>query len=432
MAGALHDPATRRFLFLQGPHGPFFAALAGRLQGAGAGISRIGFNHGDAVFWRGRSEFHAYHGVSANWDHWLRNHLESQKITDIVLYGASRPIHATARAIARDRNLTVHAFEEGYLRPYWITYERGGTNAASPLVDLSLDDMRAAMESTHAPLRAAPDAWGDMRQHVFWGAVYHAFLLGGRRKFPAFRSHRQPEPEAEFTLYLKHLLTMPARRLRRRISTNRVRRGSFPYHVALLQLAHDANFRDNSPFQSQSGFLAMVFKAFAEGAPGHHHLVVKAHPLEDGREPLLPLVNALAKAHGLTDRVHLLTGGKLAKLLDDAESAVTVNSTAAEQALWRGLPLKAFGQAVYNRPEFVSSQSLTDFFAAPIPPDISAYQDYRRFLLQTSQIPGGYYSYQGRRRLLRRLPDLMLSRVGPYQMAQNDPAAAAQHLRLVP
>ncbi len=431
MAGELHDPATRRFLFLQGPHGPFFAALAGRLQAAGAGVLRVGFNHGDAMFWRNRPNFHAYHGTQDNWETWLRQHVEAEKITDIVCYGASRPIHVKARAIAREIELTVHAFEEGYLRPYWITYERGGTNAASPLVDLTLDDMRAAMESTSAPLRAAPDRWGDMRQHLFWGAVYHALLLSGRRRFPAFRPHRQLAPEAEFSLYLRHLLAMPARRMRRRISTHRVRRGSFPYHVVLLQLAHDANFRDNSPFQSQSTFLSMVFEAFASGAPGHHHLVAKAHPLEDGREPILPLVRTLAKSYGITDRVHLLTGGKLAKLLDDAESAVTVNSTAAEQVLWRGLPLKAFGSAVYNRPEFVSDQGLADFFAAPEPPDFSAYQDYRRFLLQTSQIPGGYYSHLGRRRLLRRLPDLMLSRTSPHQTVLSDPAAATQHLRAV-
>ncbi len=432
MAGDLHDPKTRRFLFLQGPHGPFFSSLARRLQHAGSGISRVGFNRGDAVFWRRNPGFHAYHGASDDWGDWLKHYANREEITDVVCYGASRPIHVAARQAARESGLTLHAFEEGYLRPYWITYERGGTNADSPLVDLGLGEIRAALGSSALSLRPAPDRWGDMRQHVFWGAVYHALLLADRRSFPAFQPHRQPGPDAEFALYLRHLLAMPARRIRRRISTYRVRRGSFPYHVALLQLAHDANFRDNSSFGSQAEFLSVVFGAFAGGAPGHHHLVVKAHPLEDGREPLLPLVNSLAAAHGMADRVHFLTGGKLAKLLDDAESAVTVNSTAAEQVLWRGLPLKAFGRAVFNRPEFVSDQSLKNFFAAPEPPDLSSYQDYRQFLLQTSQIPGGYYSLKGRRQLLRRLPDLMLSKTGPYQTLLGNRAAAAQHLRVVP
>ena len=33
-------------------------------------------------------------------------------------------------------------------------------------------------------------------------------------------------------------------------------------------------------------FLAVVMDGFAKGAPPHHHLVFKAHPLEDGRVPL--------------------------------------------------------------------------------------------------------------------------------------------------
>jgi len=62
-------------------------------------------------------------------------------------------------------------------------------------------------------------------------------------------------------------------------------------------------------------------------------------------------VQKLTKQHCLTHRAHLLTGGKLAQLLDRAQRAVTVNSAAAEQVLWRGLPPKAFGKATYNRPE---------------------------------------------------------------------------------
>jgi capsular polysaccharide export protein len=91
-----------------------------------------------------------------------------------------------------------------------------------------------------------------------------------------------------------------------------------------------------------------------------------------------------------------------------------VNSTAAQQALWRGLPLKVFGAAVYAKPEFVSTQSLPDFFAAPTRPDSRAYRDYRHYLLETSQIPGGFYSARGRRQVLRQVVDMMLMADDPY------------------
>ena len=123
--------------------------------------------------------------------------------------------------------------------------------------------------------------------------------------------------------------------------------------------------------------------------------------------------------------------GKLAQLLNDARTAVTVNSTAAQQVLWRGIPLKVFGDAVYAKPEFVSEQPLTEFFATPGRPDNRAYKDYRRFLLETSQLPGGFYSARGRRQLLRQVVDMMLAEDDPYDALQRGTAAPRQQLRLV-
>ena len=41
---------TRTFLFLQGPHGPFFSRLARRLSELGHQTLRVGFNAGDGLF----------------------------------------------------------------------------------------------------------------------------------------------------------------------------------------------------------------------------------------------------------------------------------------------------------------------------------------------------------------------------------------------
>ena len=421
----------RRFLFLQGPHGPFFAGLAKQLTRAGATVGRVGFNSGDQKFWGRRENFSPYHGTRDRWKAWLEEHLRTTETTDIVCYGASRYFHKVALEVAREKGLCTHVFEEGYLRPYWVTYERGGTNAQSPLIGLSLDAMEEALDGRSGELRSPPDRWGETRQHVFWGAVYHAFLMLGRRNFPQYRPHRTPDPQGEFWFYINKLMSMPARRMARRLATQRIRLGHFPYHVVLLQLAHDANFRDNSNFTSQRQFLELVFQGFSDGAPQHHHLVLKAHPLEDGREPLQPLIIKLTQKYSLDGRIHFVSGGKLAQLLDHAESAVTVNSTSAEQALWRGLPLKAFGQAVYRRDAFTSNQPLAEFFSSPDQPDINAYSTYRQFLLETSQIRGGYYSSAGRRRLLRKLPDLMLSAQSPYEAVLSPSEARGQHLAVV-
>lgn len=423
--------SERRFLFLQGPHGPFFSRLGRMLQAAGASVARVGFNRGDEAFWQDSASYIAWRGGAEDWPAECGRLLDDRGITDLVLYGDTRAIHAQAVAAAKARSITVHVFEEGYLRPYWVTYERGGSNGNSRLMSLPVEEMKAALARAELDHSEAPASWGDMRQHVFYGALYHAFVLLANRRYAGFRPHRALTVRQEFQLYLRRLALAPALWADRVLATWRVRTGGFPYHVALLQLAHDASFRVHSPFRDMTEFLDLVIRGFAEGAPRHHHLVFKAHPLEDGRAPIRRDIRALAERYDVTGRVHYIRGGKLGALLDHARSAVTVNSTAGQQVLWRGLPLKVFGAAVYAKPEFVSSQPLTEFFARPARPDSRAYRDYRHYLLETSQIAGGFYSTGGRRQLLRQVVDMMLAPEDPYAALQSGTAAPRQQLRLV-
>lgn len=420
----------RRFLMLQGPHGPFFAQLGKMLRRTGAEVWRVGFNQGDRTFWPNNG-YIPFVAPPQDWPDFIGKVLDDFKITDLVLYGDTRFIHAQAITRARARGVRVHVFEEGYLRPYWITYERGGSNGNSRLMALDLAQMRRALENCEIDLIDPPAHWGDMRQHVFWGAAYHFLVMAMNHRYRGFTPHRGISVAAEFRLYVKRLLSMPFHALERRVASWRIRTGGFPYHVALLQLEHDASFRMHSPFATMTEFLEVTIKGFAEGAPRHHHLVFKAHPLEDGRTALKCDIRRLARQHGIGERVHFLRGGKLAALLNHARSAVTVNSTAAQQVLWRGMPLKVFGTAVYDKPEFVSTQPLPEFFAAPTRPDRRAYRDYRHFLLETSQLPGGFYSSAGRRQLLRQVPDLMLSAEDPYDALIKGNATPRQHLQVV-
>ncbi|MFD2173588.1 capsule biosynthesis protein [Rhodobacter lacus] len=423
--------APRTFLMLQGPHGPFFARLGRMLQAAGGAVWRVGFNRGDQAFWPDKAHYLPFTGTLADWPAALETILADKAITDLVLYGDTRPVHAQAIAAAQARGLSVHVFEEGYLRPYWITYERGGANGHSRLMHTSLAQMRAALAQSQIDFPDAPPRWGDTRQHIFYGALYHFFVLAMNRAYPGFAPHRGVSVLAETRLYFKRLIGMPFQALERSIATARVRLTGHPIHLVLLQLEHDASMQMHSPFRTQAEFIDLVTAGFAEGAPRHHHLVFKAHPLEDGRAPLAERIHAAAAHHGLTGRVHFIGGGKLAALLAQARSAVTINSTAGQQVLWRGLPLKIFGRAVYDKPEFVSAQPLAAFFAAPARPDTRGYRDYRHYLLETSQIPGGFYSARGRRILMRQVVDMMLAPEDPYEALVTGNAAPRQQLRLV-
>ncbi|OUS04478.1 capsule biosynthesis protein CapA [Rhodobacterales bacterium 52_120_T64] len=404
----------RKFLFLQGPHGPFFRQLGAKIAATGASVSRIGFNRGDAVFWMRNSGFKPFNGTSEEWPAFLESFLTREGITDIVLYGDSRPIHTTAREIAKARGITAHCFEEGYLRPYWATYERGGTNGHSMLMDLSMDDIRRAVDAQPVEQPEVPVLWGSAWHHAFYGFLYHLFLSLPTRRFRNYRPHREVSVLTELWYYINKLAGMPLHGLQRRIRTRRLLRSGAIYHLVLLQLSHDASLRNHSDFKSVEEFIERVIAEFSVGAPMHHKLVFKAHPFEDGREPLPSIVRKVAKSAGISARVLYIPGGKLGPLLDSANSTVTVNSTAAQQALWRNLPVYALGRSVFSKPELVSENSLAEFFAEPDTPDAESYNYYRKFLLETSQIGGGYYTQRGRAELLRRLVDLMLANEDPY------------------
>ena len=90
------------------------------------------------------------------------------------------------------------------------------------------------------------------------------------------------------------------------------------------------------------------------------------------------------------------------------------------------MPLRAFGRAVYSKPELVSGQTAADFFAAPDRPDPRAYRNFRHYLLETSQLSGGFYSARGRRALLRQVTDMILAPEDPYDALMAGNAAPRQ------
>ena len=54
------DRFGRNFLLLQGPHGPFFSQLGTLVEQTGATAWQVGFNGGDAFFWRNKARFIAH------------------------------------------------------------------------------------------------------------------------------------------------------------------------------------------------------------------------------------------------------------------------------------------------------------------------------------------------------------------------------------
>ena len=217
----------RTFLFLQGPHGPFFGRLGKMLRATGADVYRVGFNAGDAAFWREKASYIPFQSPIDEWPDRFRSIVADKNITDIVLYGDTRRIHAEAVTAAKELGLTVHVFEEGYLRPYWVTYERGGSNGNSALMSQSIRQMQKTLAKAELDIPEAPAHWGDMRHHVFYGALYHGYLLFANHSYRNFEPHRSITVTAEFRLYVKRLTLMPWLWADRVLATYKIKYGGF-------------------------------------------------------------------------------------------------------------------------------------------------------------------------------------------------------------
>jgi capsular polysaccharide export protein len=416
----MNQAAGRVFLFLQGPHGPFFRQLAGKLAAGGTGVRRIAFNPGDEAEWGGAKGVEAspldrYLGPKSAYPEWLAHQLTIYRVTDIVLYGDTRPEHARAIEVARPRGILCHCLEEGYLRPHCVTYERWGNNGNSPLQGISLTQMAQALGPAAPPAEGPHDGWGAHRPHLWHSALYHARLLLPSRRYGRHRSRRDLTLWRELGQYLRRLAWLPLRRFVQRLQARRLLATGQSYHLVLLQLSFDCSMQVHSDYRNSAEFVGDCIEAFARGAPAQDCLVFKSHPFEDGRERLGQVIANAAARLGVDRRVLFLDGGPtLTALLDGARSAVTVNSTAAQQALWRGLPVAALGRAVYAKPGLVSGQSLEAFFADPKRPDQQAYWQFRQFLSQTSQLKGSFYSRSGIATLLEALPAALLATADAY------------------
>ena len=79
----------RMFLFLQGPHGPFFSQLAGALESYGHTTCQIGFNQGDKIFWANKRIFIPFTLPIHAWSGFLQRELREKQITDLEIYNAT-------------------------------------------------------------------------------------------------------------------------------------------------------------------------------------------------------------------------------------------------------------------------------------------------------------------------------------------------------
>lgn len=391
MGHGLEGFRGRRVLMLQGPIGPFFARLSRDLTACGAAVLKVNFNGGDLLFTLGGAFERVlnYRGDMIDWPATFERFVAEQRIDTILLFGDCRPVHVPAVAIAKRLGIEVGVFEEGYLRPDYITIERGGVNNHSPLPK----DPRFYRSIPVVPAKDTVSPGRTFAATVRWGALYY---LAASLCLPAFRHywHHRPLGVTECRFWIRSFW----RKLRYRIAEQPTEHlfvgpDPAPYFLVPLQTCGDAQVRVHSTFRTVPRFIEHVMRSFAENAPAGTLLVIKHHPLDRGFTDHRRLIECLAEALEIGGRCYYIHDQHLPTLIRQAIGVVTINSTVGLSAVGEGAPVAVCGDAIYDIPGLTFQQPLSKFWteAERSRPDPQLWQGFRSFLIASTQFNGSFY-----------------------------------------
>ena len=385
----------KNYLFLQGPHGPFFKELGQKLRAQGDGVLRVNFNGGDWVDWRG-DDLINFTGSQEQWSRFIFKLYKKHQITDIILYGDCRSLHQVAIERAKTAGIVVHVFEEGYIRPNWITYERDGVNGNSPLMKDKEQFHQQSEQIDDIQLEHTEKVGPSTRWILLYCLRYYLFKSLLRKRFRQYILHRPYRPHQELLLWIGNILHMPLLFKRTSRRRDRLFQSGKPYYLVCLQLDSDAQLKVHSKYLSVADFTNEVLRSFAQYAPPNSMLVFKKHPFDPGAIPYETLIRLEAYSLGIRDRVMFLHSGSLPELIRQSEGVVLMNSTVGTSALHHGKPTIVLGDAIYDMPGLTCQKGLSRFWKEGSVPDQTLYRSFRSVLFKKTLVHGGFYSSQGR------------------------------------
>lgn len=391
-------PGQRHVLLLQGLMGPLFRRLGQELIRSGHKVYKINFNGGDRLFWRLPNGIE-YRGSLDDWPATLAQVIRENEITDVALFGDCRDHHLPATRVCRELGVPVHVFEEGYVRPDWVTLEQGGVNGHSSLPRDPAWYREAAAALPPVPAHAQVPS--SFRRRATEGLLYNAADVLTRWHYPHWTNHRPWHPLVEAMGWTRKLLRRKQSQASAAQLIHRLETSGDPYFLFPLQLDSDAQIRLHSPFAGIADALRLVIGSFAAHAPADVRLVVKEHPLDNGVRDWRQETADMATLFGVSSRVDYMAWGDIVPVTRRARGVVTINSTSGTLALAEGVPVVALGHAVYDIADITYQCGLDAFWQNPAAPDAETFAAFRRVLIERCLIPGGFFSEEALAKVVR-------------------------------
>ncbi|MBC2825809.1 MULTISPECIES: capsule polysaccharide modification protein KpsS [Campylobacter] len=371
-------------LLLQGPVGTFFHRLAIKMKKNKTKVFKLNFNGGDFLFYPSGKRCKC---DEKDLENFYENFFKEKKIDAIVMYNDCRLIHAKAIKVAKGLGIGIWIFEEGYLRPYCITFEKDGVNANSSLPR----DKNFYLSCNILTKESIKEIPGGFKFMAFSAFLYwfFSFLLA-----PFFNNklhHRTLYP-FEFlfwfrSLYRKYLYKFTEKKLNQKIYSLEKK-----YFLAVLQVYSDTQIKYHYK-KSIEDFIEELILSFANHARAKSYLVFKHHPMDRGYRNYSKLINGLSQKYHVEGRIFYVHDTYLPTLLKNALGCITINSTVGLSAILEGCPTKVCGNAFYNFEGLAYPKKLQFFWreAHAYKPNPSLVINFKNYLLNTNQFNGNFY-----------------------------------------
>ncbi|MFN3976893.1 MAG: capsule biosynthesis protein [Aquificaceae bacterium] len=378
----------KNYLLLQGPKGFFFYKLGKYLQTLGKTVYKINFNGGDLMTYPTFRNVYNYRDKLENFEEYLRNFISTKKIEIVLLYGDYKVYHRIAVKVCKDLNIPLYVFEEGYIRPYYITLEKYGINGFSQLPKDPEFYRKLPPIEVEEPL---PVNFSYLKQTL--SRAFHYICLELLWwYFPNYVFTKNYRPYLPWVFcWIRGLIRKPIYLYKERPLFKKILKLRKKYFLVVLQVHDDTQIHLHSDYRSVEDFIADVIYSFSRYADPDKYLVLKHHPVDRGFKDYRRLIDRLSERLNLKGRVFYIHDMWLPTLIKGSLGVITINSTVGLQALYHNIPVKVMGRAVYDIPGLTFQGSLEDFWKNPGQIDRELYRKFRAYVIKTRQLNGSFW-----------------------------------------
>jgi len=400
----LKELKKKRVLLLQGPMGDFFNVLEDILVKNNSIVFRMGLNYGDDWFVNKpnifknfygllpgkkyqKDNYFSYKGNVEGFSKYIKEFYISNKIEVIFVFGDCRLYQSQAIKKAKKLGIEIYVFEEGYIRPNYITLEKNGVNKYSCLPKnkeyyLKQKDIK----------NEEPKVLNKVfNRAINYAITYYILSFIGSYKYPHYIHHRNFNPFMEFYYGLKNFIKSRFSKIEdNKISKKVIYNLRKNYFLVPLQTYNDFQIITHSKYNSVEDFINEVMFSYKKnGEQGF--LLFKHHPMDRGRKDYRKHINKKKKELGINKKIYVCFDGKLPRLIKNSKGVIQINSTTGMQSMYHKIPTICLGKSFFDFEGLTDQNGLDNFWFKQTIANNDLYEKYRNYLIKHTQLNSSFY-----------------------------------------